>query len=212
MWQTWIIIAGFCFIIEIATVGFLVFWFGIGALIAMIVSLFTTNIAIQMAAFVVSSTILIFFTRKFANKISKNDENIKTNAYSIIGKKGLVIKDINPESGEGQVKVGTEVWSAKSANDVKIEKGTEVEVIEVLNDWVKIKTADGKEGWINATQNEITTNNETTNNNFFINLKILKSPAQVTRLIIPFLDIQKVEPVFLHVPYVAAWTPSIIGK
>ena len=48
MWQTWIIIAGFCFIIEIATVGFLVFWFGIGALIAMIVSLFTTNIAIQM--------------------------------------------------------------------------------------------------------------------------------------------------------------------
>ena len=131
MWQTWIIIAGFCFIIEIATVGFLVFWFGIGALIAMIVSLFTTNIAIQMAAFVVSSTILIFFTRKFANKISKNDENIKTNAYSIIGKKGLVIKDINPESGEGQVKVGTEVWSAKRANDVKIEKGTEVEVIEI---------------------------------------------------------------------------------
>ena len=131
MWQTWIIIAGFCFIIEIATVGFLVFWFCIGALIAMIVSLFTTNIAIQMAAFVVSSTILIFFTRKFANKISKNDENIKTNAYSIIGKKGLVIKDINPESGEGQVKVGTEVWSAKSANDVKIEKGTEVEVIEI---------------------------------------------------------------------------------
>lgn len=131
MWQTWIIIAGFCFIIEIATVGFLVFWFGIGALIAMIVSLFTTNIAIQMIIFVVSSTILIFFTRKFANKISKNDENIKTNAYSIIGKKGLVIKDIEPISGEGQVKVGTEVWSAKSANDVKIEKGTEVEVIEI---------------------------------------------------------------------------------
>lgn len=131
MWQTWIIIAGFCFVIEIATVGFLVFWFGIGALIAMVVSLFTNNIAIQMTAFVISSTILIFFTRKFANKISKNDENIKTNAYSIIGKKGLVIKDINPESGEGQVKVGTEVWSAKSANDIKIEKSTEVEVVEI---------------------------------------------------------------------------------
>lgn len=131
MWQTWVIIAGFCFVIEIATVGFLVFWFGIGALIAMVVSLFTNNIAIQMTAFVISSTILIFFTRKFANKISKNDDSIKTNAYSIIGKKGLVIKDINPESGEGQVKVGTEVWSAKSANDIKIEKGTEIEVVEI---------------------------------------------------------------------------------
>lgn len=131
MWQTWVIIAGLCFVIEIATVGFLVFWFGIGALIAMIVSLFTDNIAIQTATFVISSTILIFFTRKFANKISKNDDSIKTNAYSIIGKKGLVIKDINPESGEGQVKVGTEVWSAKSANEVKIEKGTEIEVVEI---------------------------------------------------------------------------------
>ncbi len=131
MWQTWVIIAGLCFVIEIATVGFLVFWFGIGALIAMIVSLFTDNIAIQTATFVISSTILIFFTRKFANKISKNDDSIKTNAYSIIGKKGLVIKDINPESGDGQVKVGTEVWSAKSANEVKIEKGTEIEVVEI---------------------------------------------------------------------------------
>ena len=131
MWQAWVIIAGFCFVIEIATVGFLVFWFGIGALIAMIVSLFPTNIAVQMGAFVISSTILIFFTRKFANKISKSDENIKTNAYSIIGKKGFVIKDINPESGEGQVKVGTEVWSAKSVSNVKIEKGTEVEVVEI---------------------------------------------------------------------------------
>lgn len=131
MWQTWVIITGLCFVIEIATVGFLVFWFGIGALIAMIVSLFTDNIAIQTATFVISSTILIFFTRKFANKISKNDDSIRTNAYSIIGKKGLVIKDINPGSGEGQVKVGTEVWSAKSANEVKIEKGTEIEVVEI---------------------------------------------------------------------------------
>ena len=32
------------FVGEIATVGFLIFWFGIGALIAMIVSFFTSNI------------------------------------------------------------------------------------------------------------------------------------------------------------------------
>ena len=43
MWQVWLIIAGLFFIGEIATVGFLIFWFGIGALIAMVVSLFTSN-------------------------------------------------------------------------------------------------------------------------------------------------------------------------
>lgn len=131
MWQVWVIIAGLFFILEMATVGFLVFWFGIGALIAMIVSLFTSNVAIQTAVFVISSTILLFFTRSFVNKFSKKEDSIQTNAYSIIGKRGIVIKDINPVSGEGQIKVGTEVWSAKSKDEVKIEKGIEVEVLEI---------------------------------------------------------------------------------
>lgn len=131
MWQFWIILSGIFFIIEIATVGFLVFWFGIGALIAMVISLFTSNIAIQTAVFVFSSAILICFTRKLANKLSSKDNNMQTNAYSIIGKKGIVISDIDPILGKGQVKIGTEVWSAKSKNDIKIEKGLEVEILEI---------------------------------------------------------------------------------
>ena len=66
MWQFWVIIAGIFFVIEMATVGFLVFWFGIGALAAMVVSLFTTNIAIQTAVFVISSAILLFFIFTFS--------------------------------------------------------------------------------------------------------------------------------------------------
>ena len=130
MWQLWVILAGVFFIIEIATVGFLVFWFGVGALIAMIVSFFTESLAIQTTVFVLSSTILLFFTRPFVNKFSSNDE-VQTNAFSIIGKKGIVIQTIDPVSGKGQVKIGTEKWSAKSADDVKIEKGTEVEVLDI---------------------------------------------------------------------------------
>lgn len=131
MWQFWIILSGIFFIIEMATVGFLVFWFGIGALIAMLISLFTSNIAIQTAVFVFSSTILLFFTRKFVNKFSQKNNIVQTNAYSIIGKKGIVIKEIDPISSQGQVKIGTEVWSAKSSEDKKIEKGTEVEITEI---------------------------------------------------------------------------------
>ena len=131
MWQLWIIIAGMFFVIEMATVGFLVFWFGIGALITMIISLFTSNILIQTAVFVFSSTILLFFTRPFVNKFTKKDEEVQTNVYSIIGKKGLVIKDIDPIVGKGQTQIGTEIWSAKSFDDKKIEKGLEVEVLEI---------------------------------------------------------------------------------
>ena len=131
MWQFWVILSGIFFIIEMATVGFLVFWFGIGALIAMIFSFFTTNIAIQTTVFMLSSTILLFFTRPFVDKLTKKDNEIQTNAYYIIGKKGIVTKDIIPIEGKGQVKIGTEIWSAKSADDVKIEKGIEIEVIEI---------------------------------------------------------------------------------
>lgn len=131
MWRLWIIFAGLCFVAEIATVGFLIFWFGIGALIAMVVSFFTDNIAIQTASFIISSTILLFFTRKFANRISKKDEDIQTNAFSIIGKKGIVTKEIDPFFNSGQIKVGSEIWSAKSVNDEKIAEGTEVEVLEI---------------------------------------------------------------------------------
>ena len=131
MWQFWIILAGIFFIIEMATIGFLVFWFGIGALIAMIVSLFTTNIAIQTTVFVLSSTVLLFFTRPFVNKFTKKDSEVQTNDYSIIGKRGIVIKDIDPIRGKGQIQVGTEIWSAKSFDDRKIEKGLEVEILEI---------------------------------------------------------------------------------
>ena len=95
MWQIWLIIAGICFIIEIMTVGFLIFWFAIGALLAMVTSFFTTNLILQTSVFVVSSTILIFATKPLIQKFVKNKNEIKTNVYSTVGKIGIVTKDID---------------------------------------------------------------------------------------------------------------------
>ena len=130
MWKLWLIIAGLFFIGEIATVGFLIFWFGIGALIAMIVSLFTTNIIIQTTVFLISSTILIFATKPFVKKFV-DVKPTKTNAFSIIGKKALVIKTIDPIHPVGQIKLNGEVWTAESENNEIIEEGLEVEVLEI---------------------------------------------------------------------------------
>lgn len=95
MWQIWLIIAGVCLIIEIMTVGFLIFWFSIGALVAMIASFFTDNIIIQTSVFVISSSILIFATKPFVKKFANTKNNIPTNVYSTIGKTGIVTKDID---------------------------------------------------------------------------------------------------------------------
>ncbi len=95
MWQIWLIIAGICLIIEIITVGFLIFWLSIGSLLAMIVSFFTDNIIIQTSVFVVSSAILIFATKPFVKKIINTKNTIQTNVYSTVGKIGIVTKEID---------------------------------------------------------------------------------------------------------------------
>ena len=135
MWILWLIAAGVFFIIEIATVGFLIFWLGIGALLAMVVSLITDNLIIQTIVFVISSCILIPLTKPLADKFT-GGKKVLTNSYSLLNKRGIVIKDINPIQGTGQVKVNGEVWSAKTENDVTIKEGTEIEVVKI--DGVKL--------------------------------------------------------------------------
>ena len=130
MWQIWLVIAGVCLVIEIMTAGFLVFWLAIGALISMIVSLFTDSILIQTAVFVISSAILIFATKPFVKKFAKT-KNVKTNAFSIIGQNGIVTKEIDSINAKGQVKIDGETWSAVGKDDMDIPKGTEIEVVEI---------------------------------------------------------------------------------
>ena len=131
MWVFWLIVAGIFFIIEMATIGFLVFWFGIGSLLAMVTSFFTDNIFIQAVVFIITSTLLLIFTRPLVNKFIKIPKEVKTNAYSIIGKKGIVISKINNIEGIGQIKIDGEVWSAKSVTDEDIPENTEVEIVEI---------------------------------------------------------------------------------
>lgn len=134
MWYLWLIAAGVFFIIEIATVGFLIFWLGIGALLAMIVSFFTDSLLIQTAVFVISSSVLIPLTKPIVNKYFDDGKTIATNAYGLIGKIGVVTTAINTLDATGQVKVNGEIWSAKADEDIK--QGTKVEILKI--DGVKL--------------------------------------------------------------------------
>ena len=135
MWQFWLVLSGICLIIESFTLGFFVFWFSIGALLALIVSLFTTNIVIQSVVFVVSSTILLLLTKPLIKKIVKTPKTKSTNVYSIIGKEGIVLESIDNLNSTGKVKVNGELWSAIS--DSNIEKGETIKVLSING--VKLK-------------------------------------------------------------------------
>ena len=129
MWKFWLIVAGICFVIESFTIGFLVFWFGIVALAALVASLFISNIWIQSLIFIIVSSLLLIFTKPLVKKFVKEKDIIPTNVYSIIGKEGIVVESIDTINGVGKVKVNGELWSATSLEN--IEKGTKVKVLKV---------------------------------------------------------------------------------
>ena len=131
MWLYWLIAAGVFFIGEIMTVGFLLFWLGISALIAMVVSFFTSNVIIQMSVFIISSIILILATKPLVKKFV-NEKNVKTNAFSLVGKNALVIQDIDNLNSVGQIKVDGEIWSAQSSeDDINIPIDSEVKIVKI---------------------------------------------------------------------------------
>lgn len=130
MWMFWLIATGIFFVGEMVTTGFLIFWLGIGSLLALVVSLFTSNLFIQTAVFVISSIILIFATKPLADKFSKKD-TVPTNVYTLAGKKAIVIETINPKEGKGQIKVGGEIWSAICDEELVIAKDSEVEIVKI---------------------------------------------------------------------------------
>ena len=130
-WYIWLIFAGIFLIFEIFTMGFLIFWLSIGALITMVVSFFVHDLIIQLTIFVVSSTILIFATKPLIKKFGLKD-TVPTNVYSTIGKTAVVTQKIDNINGTGQIKLNGETWSALSDDEnVVIDENSKVEVIRI---------------------------------------------------------------------------------
>ena len=131
MWYIWLIISGLAIIIEFFTVGFLVFWFSIGALITMVVSFFTDSIFIQTSVFIVTSTILIFATKPFLKHFDIPNP-LRSNVYSLTDKIGIVIQEINSSNTTGQIKVDGETWTAITENPaLVIPEGSKVRILKI---------------------------------------------------------------------------------
>lgn len=139
VWAIWLILSGIFLLIEIFTVSFLMFWPGIGALFAFVTSLITPNLGIQIAVFAISTTLMIVFMKPLVKKFFKTKDTPMNND-AVIGKNGIVIKDINTLEAKGQVKVSGELWSAFTEDETEIiEKGSTVLVEDVEGVKLKVK-------------------------------------------------------------------------
>lgn len=139
MLEVWLIVFIGLSILEMATINLVSIWFAVGSLIAAFATLFTDNVTIQIAVFVISSAITLALTQPIVRKL-RTKQIIPTNLDRVIGKIGIVTEEITKLT-PGEVKVDGKRWSALSTK--KIEVDSKVEVLSI--DGVKLHVKEIKE-------------------------------------------------------------------
>ena len=133
----WLIAAVVFVVAEAATLGLTSIWFACGSLLAMVAALLDVSIWGQLLVFILGSALLLASTRKWVSKLKLG--RVKTNADRIIGQQAVVIQTIDNQAAKGQVRVGGQVWTARSVEDEPILAGTQVEVVQITGVKVIVK-------------------------------------------------------------------------
>ena len=134
MFYLWLLLVIILSIIEIITVNLVSIWFVISGIVAMISSLFTENLVIQISIFVILGLIFMLLTRKIVKRIVP--EKVKTNLDRIIGMQGIVITKIG-KNNPGEVKVDGKIWTATS--NETINQDEIVKILEINSTKLKVE-------------------------------------------------------------------------
>ena len=121
----WSVLAMFLLVGEIFTAGFFMLPFGIGAIVAAAMAFFEVDPLWQTLAFIIVSTVAFFLLRRFADRMTHEPPE-KMGADRLIGKRGVVIEELTPNSLVGQVRVAREEWRADAPGEGIVPQGTEV--------------------------------------------------------------------------------------
>lgn len=126
----WLIVAAALAVGEVASLGLVLGFVAVGAVIAAAVALAGAGVVLQLVAFIVGAVALLGLLRPVATRHLHTPRGIRTGAAALVGARALVLERVDAHSG--RVKIGGEVWSARSYDEAQvIEPGATVEVYEI---------------------------------------------------------------------------------
>src|SRR6185436_6712286 len=133
LWIIWTVLGAILIIAEIFTSGFVLLWFGIGALAAALAGMLGVHsITLQFLIFAIVSIGLTAASRTiFVNYFSreKTGGDLKTGADALPGKVGTVVSSSRGALHEGAVKVFGSTWTAYPADgEEPLEAGDRVQI------------------------------------------------------------------------------------
>ena len=152
IWIFWCILGVILIVAEIFTTGFVLLWFGIGALAAAFFGFIgVDNLLIQFMVFAVVSIALTAASRTiFVNYFSREatGESLRSGVDALPGKIGTVVSSSKGALQEGAVKVFGSTWTAyPAAGEPPLEAGERVCVDSVQGASIYVKRIGGEPDW-----------------------------------------------------------------
>jgi membrane protein implicated in regulation of membrane protease activity len=120
--------------VETLTLAFVAVYVALGAICAAIAAGAGAGVGVQVIVFVVVSVLSLVLTRKPLRAALARTPLVRSNVQPIVGRHAVVTVPVPAgPGGRGQIKVGTEYWSAKREQDLgaEIPEGTTVEVLSI---------------------------------------------------------------------------------
>src|SRR5205809_201689 len=152
IWIFWTILGAILVIAEIFTTGFVLLWFGIGALAAGLAGLIGIHsIPLQFAIFAIVSIALTAASRTiFVNYFSreKTGDSLRTGMEALPGKIGTVVSSSRGALNEGAVKVFGSTWTAyPDDGEEPLEAGERVRVERMEGASLYVRRVSAEADW-----------------------------------------------------------------
>jgi membrane protein implicated in regulation of membrane protease activity len=129
-WVLWMIAAGLLAVGEMFTLGFFLGPVAIAAVTAAIVALAGGGVALQWIVFIAISGASLAVLRPIARRHLRTPMQLRSGTAALVGAPAIVLEHVDGRGG--QVKIGGEIWSARSFDeDQAFEPGTRVEVLKI---------------------------------------------------------------------------------
>lgn len=152
IWYIWLILGALFIVAEIFTSGFVLLWFGMGALVAALLALTgIVGLPLQIVAFLVVSIALTVASRtifeRFFMRGSPGGE-LKMGMDTLPGRIGVVVEPSKGSMQEGAVRVFASTWRAFPAEgEEPLREGEQVQIERVEGASVYVRRVEGEPSW-----------------------------------------------------------------
>lgn len=151
VWIMWAVLGVMLVIAEVFTTGFVLLWFGVGALIAALAAFAGFGLTVQFLLFFVVSIALTAASRTLFVKYvagEKKGNVLKSGVEALPGKIGTVVTSSRGALHEGAVKVFGSTWTAYPVEgEEPLEAGDRVTVVSIKGASIYVRRTDGVPEW-----------------------------------------------------------------